>query len=617
MSYNELSVAEMVRKAEDLDQDGNTTISKYVVYNQRENIEKIDAYVNSKHTSGEKDSMERDKPFFNIVTAAINIWYRATDIDRKNITIKATKAGHTILSFLATILLNDYMKKMGIGIFLNTWGRTLATYCSAVSKFVEKDGDLIAEVVPWNRIICDPVDFENNIVIERLWFTEAQLRAKTEYDKGMVDALCDAKKSRETMDNQNKDNKAEYIEIFEVHGELPLSLLTEREEDEYDYVQQMHVITYLARKEGNTKNTYDDYTLYSGKEKESPYLIDHLIKEDGRTMGIGAVENQFEAQWMVNHSQKAIKDQLDLASKLIFQTSDGNFVGQNALSSIENGQIMIHQANAPLTQVQNNSHDITSLQSFSNQWKAIGMEINGINEAMTTAPKSGTAWRQTEAALQEAHSLFELMTENKGLAIERMMRTKIIPHLKTKMDTSDEIAAILDEHGIKKIDSAFLPIEVTKRTNEAIKNDILNKKPQDLMSGNIFTPEMQEEMVTGETDAIQKTLNQMGNQRFIKPSDINTKTWKEALKDLEWEVEVDVTGEGKDTKGIMTTLTTMLQTLASLGGQPMPPKMALVFNRLLELSGGMSPVEINAVEDTPPVGVPQQVPQQIPQQPVA
>jgi nucleoside-diphosphate-sugar epimerase len=33
-----------------------------------------------------------------------------------------------------------------------------------------------------------------------------------------------------------------------------------------------------------------------------------------------------KAQWMVNHSQKAIKDQLDLASKLIFQTADPKHV---------------------------------------------------------------------------------------------------------------------------------------------------------------------------------------------------------------------------------------------------------------------------------------------------
>ena len=70
---------------------GTTKFSKYVTLSQYETVSRIDAYANSKHISGDKDSMGRDKPFFNICTASENIWYRATDIDRKNIKIEADK----------------------------------------------------------------------------------------------------------------------------------------------------------------------------------------------------------------------------------------------------------------------------------------------------------------------------------------------------------------------------------------------------------------------------------------------------------------------------------------------------------------------------------------------
>ena len=81
--------------------------------------------------------------------------------------------------------------------------------------------------------------------------------------------------------------------------------------------------------------------------------------------------------------------------------------------------ILVHAENKPLTQLANSSHDITSLQNFAIQWKSLGNEINGVSESMLgNNPPSGTAWRQTEALLQESHSLFEIMTENKGLAIE-------------------------------------------------------------------------------------------------------------------------------------------------------------------------------------------------------
>jgi hypothetical protein len=108
---------EIVRKMEQDDISGNTTISKYVNFSLRETIEKIDAYLNSKHISGDTDSQGREKPFFNIVTGIVNIWYRATDIDRKNIRIRATKSTDVVKSFLATVHLQEWMRKTNFWCF--------------------------------------------------------------------------------------------------------------------------------------------------------------------------------------------------------------------------------------------------------------------------------------------------------------------------------------------------------------------------------------------------------------------------------------------------------------------------------------------------------------------
>lgn len=583
----QLTICELVRKAEDDWVKGETTHSEYVKFNIYDTLNRIDAYLNSKHISGDTDAKGRDKPFFNIVTAAVNIWYRATDIDRKNITIKATKESDTVLSFLATILLQKYMRKANFGVFLNEWGRTLARYGSAVCKFVEKNGELITEVIPWNRIICDKIDFDSNPKIEKIWLTPAQLqkRIKTHgYNEDFVKQIIEkhAFTARTTADSQiTKDTKNDYIPVYEIHGELPLSLLTEDEEDDSEYQQQMHVVCFLER---NENGKYDDYTLFSGKESKDPYMITHLIKEDGQTLSIGAVQHLFEAQWMVNHSQKQIKDQLDLASKLIFQTSDGNFVGRNALSNIENGDIMIHQLNQPLTELANSSHDITSLQSFQAQWQAVGNQINNISEAMQGEnPPAGTAWRLQQAVLQESHSLFELMIENKGLAIIEMMTNYIIPFLKKQMDTTEEIAEILTSYQINWIDSRYV-------INQAIRN-VNQKKKETILSGQIYEPEQEAIDMQEEQASLQAGLNQQGNQRFIKPSDIKTVTWKKVLEGTEW--EVDVTGENKDVQGALATLSTVFQTIARLGGQPMTPELKIVFDKILNLTGTISPLELS------------------------
>ena len=594
MSQN---VGELVRELEQNYISSETRKSEYVTTSLKQDLDRIDAYLESKHISGETDSQDREKPFFNIVTAAVNIWFRATDIDRKNIRLKATKASHYVLAFLATIHLQEWMRKSKFGQFLNKWGMVEASHLSAVLKFVEKGGELHPQVISWDKLIVDEVDFENNPVIEKLFFTPAQLRKKKEYNQEFVKQLLDALGTRETMDGQAKDTKSNYVEVYEVHGELPLSCLTDNEEDEETYVQQMHVLSFVASRE---RGDFDDYTLYSGREAKNPYMLTSLLPNvDGSISLKGAVKTLFDAQWMVNHTAKTIKDQLDLASKLIFQTSDGNFVGRNVLSSIQNGDIMIHAVNQPLTSVANTSHDISALQAYGQQWQAQGNQAVGISEAMLgAAPKSGTAWRQTEALLQENHSLFELMTENKGLDIENMFTNFVIPYIKKKMDTTEEIAATLESYQIKQIDSRYVPNEAVKRFNQIVKEHILSGK----------TPQANLEEIKA---TVQEEQNAFGNQRFIKPSDIPTKTWKEILKDFAWNMEVDVTGEQKDTQAVMTTLSTVMQTLATNPMVLNDPNMKLLFNRILEATGAVSPLELSTLPQQPqPV---QNIPQQVPQ----
>lgn len=597
------TIGELIRAMEANDLNGTTTSSKYVSFSMREDIEKTEAYLNSKHITGDEDYLNRKKPFFNIVIAARNIWFRATDIDVKNIVIRAAKQADETLSLLSTIKLQEFFKKTRFGQFLNDWGLTLASHGSAVVKFVEKDKELVPRVMDWNEIIVDAVDFKNNLKIEKIYYTPAQLRKQKNYDQELVKKLLENLTTRKTPDGQTKDQKSDYILVYEVHGELPLSLLTEDDKDEDTYVQQMHVVTFLEKKDHTNKQGFEDYALYKGREAKDPYLLTHLLKKDGQTYSGGAVKNLFEAQWMVNHSQKQIKDQLDLASKRVFQTSDGTFVGQNALTSIENGDILLHAVNQPLTML-NSPPDIVALQAFKSDWQGVAAQINGISEAMMGEnPPAGSAWRQTQALLQESHSLFELMTENKGLAIIEMLTEFILPFYKKQLDNSDEIAGILSDHQIKQIDLKYLPNEVNRRVNQ--------KKAQTILMGQIYDPAQEAQDNASAQAELQSNLS--GNQRFISPSEIKSKTWKELFKDLEWTLDIDVTGESKDIQGTMATLTTVLQTLATNPGVLQDPTLKLVFSKILSLAGGFSPVEIQAAPAPQPTMMQQPMqPQPVP-----
>jgi hypothetical protein len=598
--YMMQAVGEIVRKQEQEYTRGTTTISKYVSFSMYETLSRIDAYLNSKHISGETDSKGRPKPFLNIVVAAANIWFRATDVDRRHIKLWSKNRKGWINSFFANILLQDWMKREGFGQTLNEWGRVLSRYGSAMLKFVKNSSGLHVSVVSWSRLIVDSVDADAAPKIEVLELSESQLRERIKtngYDKEQVEALIQAKRTRETLDNRKKDTKADYYKLYEVHGNMPLSLLGE---DTEDYGWQMHVISFVGGKKKGDKE-YQDFTVYKGREDGDPFMLTHLIKEDGRTLAIGPVEYLFDAQWMQNHSTKSIKDQLDIASKMLLQTADPQFLGRNIVDQLEHGDVLIHMPNQPLTQVHNASHDIVSWQNYAVQFREVGRELTGISETMLGAqPKAGTAWRLQEALLNESYSLFELMTENKGLDIEKILRERILPYLFSKYD-DEEVAAVLEKNDLEKLDRLFIRHEAAERVNEKVFQNLeALARGEDVQP---ISPGDQEALIAEEEQNLQLQLQEFTNQRFIKPSEVS---WKKQFKDVEWDVEIDVTPEAHNMQEMMTTLNTALR-LVTAPGFDQNPKAQAIVGRLLEISNAMSPVEYYslppAVSQTPAASV--------------
>lgn len=587
------SVGALIRKMESDYTSGTTKISKYVEFSQYENIERIIAYLNSKHISGEFDSMDREKPFINIVIAAVNLWYRATDIDRKNIRVKSTKAKNVLFSFLASLKLQEWMRKNDFGTFLNEWGRALAKYGSAPLKIVEQGDKLFIKVVNWSNLISDTINFAANPKVEKFDFTESELMQNKEYYPDKVKSLLDAKakKTRETKEGQSRDNKSDYYEVYEIHGYFPESWMTGNEEDGDKYSYQMHVVSFVLNDESNE---YDDFCLFKGREDGDVYVLTHLIKEDNREQSIGAVEYLFDAQWMQNHTVKAMKDQLDLASKLIFQTADGNLFGQNVLSAMEVGDIIVHSPNAPLTALNNTSHDIGALKTLGELFLMQGQRTVGQTEAISGELPANIPYSSYQIANTESHGIFEIMVENKGLQLGHIIKTFVIPNLKKQLDTTEEISEILSEENIQYIDSLYVPNEAIRRYNKMAAEKMFNDEVVDPFNKDQAEQEVRNELVD------------FRNQRFLKPSDIEETTWKKILEDIEWDIEIEVTSEASDKRAVMQTLSEVLKAIV---GNPQileNPTAKMIFGKILEETGTMSALQLQSMPKAPtPSPIPQ------------
>lgn len=595
---NTPTISEIVRQAENDYNSGKVTKSQYVQVSLKEDLNKIDAYANSKHISGATDSLGRKKPFFNIVIAAMNIWYRATDIDRANIRVRATRGEDHVLAIFYNAKLQEWMKTAKFGKFLNKWGRTLAKYGSAIVEFVEVDGELTCSVLDWNKIIVDPISFDHAPLIKKLEYTPSELRKKKGYNQQMVKSLIENLQSRKLLNGQNQTTTADSIPVYEVHGELSQAQYKiakgekPEEGDDDIFFQQMHVVSFVGNGKGTGKDEYDEYTLYCGKE-DSPHMITHLIEEDGYILSTGAVKSLFEAQQWTNHDEKSMRDYLDFISKLAFQTADETFIGKNVLTHFELGDIMRHAPNMPLVpmQVGNNGNSVAELRANQQNWRNQGMETTSTPDAArgNTLP-SGTSGILAEQLIQQSSSLFEIMVENKGLDLEEMMTRFVLPHIDKTMDNTDEIIATLEAEGLKEIDQRYIPAEAVRRYNEMAKESVLNvEEPQPFDR-------------VGMESQVQEELNKMGNMRPLSPQDIAGQTWKKLFAGFKKRVEVEVTNEMHNKATLLSDLNATMANLVKLGDVA---NARLVLSKIMAETGSMSPAELQSIQQAPqplPVG---------------
>jgi hypothetical protein len=68
-------------------------------YSQYQTLRTIELYHNSKFTTGNLDSLKREKPFYNITKFRVNVETRATDIDTKDIQVSSEASDGYVQSF--------------------------------------------------------------------------------------------------------------------------------------------------------------------------------------------------------------------------------------------------------------------------------------------------------------------------------------------------------------------------------------------------------------------------------------------------------------------------------------------------------------------------------------
>jgi hypothetical protein len=594
------TIYEFVKEQRDNYRSQTIEIADGYEFSQYETLRTIELYHNSKFTSGNKDSLGREKPFYNVTKFRVNVATRATDLDTKDVKIESDEPGAYVESFILNLKNRNWMKQSGFASFINRMGQTRAKYGGVIVKKTEQNGELKLHVMPWRDMITDQIDIPSGVKIERHYYTPAQLQKMTSAGwTNIGEAITTAKKSKEAnatgLGKQNKTPGA-YIEVYEVHGDLPTRYLagtSDKYPEDYgseeEYEEQMHVVVL----DESDKEKVNGTTLFGGIEAEQMYKYQAYEKVDGRALGIGVVEDVFEAQVWTNYSVKQKKDMLDLAGKWIGQTSDSSIAAKNILTDLENGTILTTSINGQITPVNNAPLALNGLAQLMSDWNEQAENATSTYPAILgQTPPHGTAFRLQAGLVNEASALFEYRRQEAGLFIQEIYFDWILPFLVKQIRDDKQLTATLEPEELEMVSEAIA------------QHEALQFAKKQILSGNVVQQQ--------DIDAIK----QAARSNSMKLRRKGFTDFAELFDDWAGTVDVVTTGEQKDKQALLSTLFQLFGAVAANPALLQNSTLANIFNEIVEIAGA-SPLLQATGQGTPAHQQPDQQAQPQQSQPTA
>jgi hypothetical protein len=539
-------------------QTTSVPVAENYEWNMYEHVQRTILYKNSRYQKGNDT-----RPFKNIILPILRLQYRTEGFDVKDIVIFV----NAIKNYYKSFLLRKYHDKWARENDLDTFIDNLVeSYVDFGGALVKKGKDVAPEVVPLQRLaFCDQTDILSGPICERHYYSPDQLiemKAKGWNNVDDLIALSEAYKTSEQ--GIQKKTPGKYIEVFELHGNLPDEWLEGGDPDKY--TNQVQIVAFYKTKDEKDSGI----TLYSGKEKDGLYK---LVLRDGiygRALGLGGAEELFDPQVWINYSVIRMKGMLDQASKVIYQTSDGTFKNRNKTANLENGEVLVHSLNEPLTQINTSPVNIPVFENSVNEWEANAQMIAAANDAiMGKSPTSGTPFKLQELVTSEAHGIHEYRQGKLATFVSEIYRDWIIPQLKSDVVDGHEFLADLDIAELQSVADNLVVCEA----NKVIKEKVLSGELVDDAEIEAIKVKTRDEFMKG------------GTKKFIQ-------ILKGEFKDDPLDVEVNVAGKQKDLAALTDKLVNVFrQLLGTFNPQTNTfaalddPRMGKLLNQILESSG--------------------------------
>lgn len=540
-------------------------------WNMKEHLETSYLYIHSQLTTGKSDW----KPVKNIIRPILNLQHRTEDIEVKDVQIYVDDPSKYHLSFLVKKYHDDvFVKENDMETFFDELNVSRIDYGAGLSKQLNRPAP---EVVPLHSIaFCDQTDILSGPIGITHYYSPDQLLAMKsvgwgDSENGATSTIEDLIKNADEykkQDNQRNDTPGRYIEIKEVHGNLPKKF-AEPNDTSGTYETRIYIVGLYPTKDGKK-----GVILFTKKETESPFK---LIKRDpvyGRSLGFGGAEELFDAQVWTNYDMLRKQDMLDAASKTILKTTDPGLASRNNLKDMDNLEIVQMQMGTDIVPLDTFPRNLVLFDNAIKEWEEHAHSMGAASEAvMGDSPNTNTPFRLQQVVIQQGLGLHEYRRGQYAKHLEEIYQDWIIPHIEKKITQGMTFLSELSLEEMQYLTDCL----VTKLANEKAIEMVINGEDAETIPAAV---EQFKELVRSE-------FKKKGSKHFIE-------IIKGEFKGLKFKVKVSIKSKSKDLSARVDGLVNVFRQIIANPAVLTIPSIARIFNDIIE-SSGFDPADFTGI----------------------
>ena len=509
-------------------------------FSQWETLNTIELYYNSQFESGKLDSEGQRKVFLNICQFKADVASKQVDIDVKDFTFVPQEPDSEWGSFFLNRKFRQWAKKNYFGKLINEIVIDYPKYGSAVIKKVGNDIERVPLRTLRNDQSAKSLAESPYVIEEHLDYTYSDMEKMEGWDLTGVKLAWDEK-----------------VTVYERYGKVPLDWYKKQkgfkveDGDEQKSIDTMAILLPYKDDKGKYK---DGTILFLEEIDERPYQEVHWKKVDGRWLGVGEIENQFENQIFRNMVTNMRRRGLLWAGKKVFQSSDTE-IAKNLVRDVKDGEVLKIMPNGNITQINTATQSLAEFQAAtaeidenSNQ-KSFTFEV-ATGEAMP----SGTPFRLGVVMSNAVNAHFALKRENLGLFFEGVVYEQLFPIFKKENSKAETAMIPMGEEGVNNLKEEIKNIE----TWIVFKEEMLNGRYPNL-------------------EEIKMKVEERLNKKKFLAVDLPDKLWDT----LKVTTQLVITGESVNIEKRLETLTNLYNVLS----QTNPQAAEKVLAKILSITG--------------------------------